>query len=159
MIQNNTERTGWRDQQISARHRLYGSNVPAVDIDFLLIEYDRSQPKALIEYKHMNSYLGDDVDLNHPNYRAIANLANGFSQVNLVGQLQPAPLPFYIVRYDFDPWWYRILPGNEAARQQSQLDGWVNVTEVEYVSWLHRLRGRNVIEPMFQFDNVKPWEN
>lgn len=30
------ERTGWRDEEISARHRIWGVNCPAVDLDFLM---------------------------------------------------------------------------------------------------------------------------
>ena len=45
------ERNGWRDEAISLRHRLWGWDCPCVDIDFLLIEFDKSLPVALVEYK------------------------------------------------------------------------------------------------------------
>ena len=32
------ERTGWRDEEISRRHRLYGVSCPMIDIDFLVSE-------------------------------------------------------------------------------------------------------------------------
>lgn len=46
------ERTGWRDQWISNRHRLWGWDAPMVDIDFLACEYNHGKPVGLIEYKH-----------------------------------------------------------------------------------------------------------
>lgn len=46
------ESTGWRDEWISRRHRTRGYNVPATDVDFLLIEYDACRPVAVIDYKH-----------------------------------------------------------------------------------------------------------
>jgi hypothetical protein len=38
----------WRDEAISQRHRLWGFNCPAVDIDFLMIEYDQGKPAACV---------------------------------------------------------------------------------------------------------------
>ena len=50
------ERTGWRDERISQRHRLWGVECQAIDLDFLLVEYrseyDDIRPVAIIEYKH-----------------------------------------------------------------------------------------------------------
>lgn len=37
------ERNGWRDERISKRHRQWGRDCPAVDIDFLMLEYDRDR--------------------------------------------------------------------------------------------------------------------
>lgn len=54
------ERTGWRDTDLSNRHRLWGKNVPATDIDF--VEYDNSAPKSIFEWKHEGSqFLRDDT--------------------------------------------------------------------------------------------------
>ena len=44
------ERSGWRDEMLSQRHRDWGFNCPAIDIDFLLIEYNSAKVKALVEY-------------------------------------------------------------------------------------------------------------
>ena len=46
------ERSGWRDEGISRRHRLWGVSCSATDIDFLLVEYIYNTPKAIIEYKN-----------------------------------------------------------------------------------------------------------
>jgi hypothetical protein len=45
------ERTEWRDLELSKRHREWGLNCPAVDIDFLMVEYYYGKPVALIDYK------------------------------------------------------------------------------------------------------------
>jgi hypothetical protein len=49
------ERTGWRDQEISERHRQWGAGCPAVDLDFLLTEIHVGEPTALVEYKHFRA--------------------------------------------------------------------------------------------------------
>ena len=62
------ERSGWRDEWISKRHRLWGFDCPAVDIDFLMLEYDRSVPCALIEYKEQHAR---PVNLKHPDRKSV----------------------------------------------------------------------------------------
>ena len=120
------ERTGWRDEGISARHRLWGWDCPAVDIDFLLLEYDKGKPVAIIEYKNDRA---TEQDAQHPSYRALRSLANS------------ASVPFLEVRYTDDYSWYRILPRNLLARKhKSYMDN--AITEVEYVTFLYRLRNR-----------------
>ena len=47
-----------RDAWLSGRHRVWGSNVPAMDLDFILAEYDKCVPVALIDYKHQRSSSG-----------------------------------------------------------------------------------------------------
>jgi hypothetical protein len=41
------ERNGWRDLEMSLRHKLWGFHCPAVDIDFLMVEYNRGQARGL----------------------------------------------------------------------------------------------------------------
>ena len=78
------ERHGKRDNTISEKHRRWGYNVPAVDIDFLLIEYDQAKAQALIEYRHANGTIRQDTSI-----KAITDLANR------------AGLPFFIVQYRY----------------------------------------------------------
>ena len=54
------ERTNWRDQELSARHRTWGFNCPAVDLDFLMVEYNIGKPVGLIEYKHFKRGVSRD---------------------------------------------------------------------------------------------------
>lgn len=145
------ERTGWRDLSISERHRTYGFNSPAVDIDFLLTEYDRGKPVALIEYKEMRNFEGDNIDLNHPSYTAIADL----------GDQRLESIPFYVARYDKDPWWFRVKPANETARATWHLDGdeWQNLTEKDFVKGLYKLRGRSLdfATDVSGLDDIEVW--
>ena len=117
------ERTGWRDEALSARHRSWGTQCPAVDIDFLLLEYDKGQPVALVEYKHERAVTQDTT---HPSYRAVSRLGNA------------AGLPFFGVRYsdDFAAW--KVTPLNKISL--THLTSTVEMTEQQYVDWLHKLR-------------------
>jgi hypothetical protein len=120
------ERTGWRDQAISERHRVWGEDCPCIDIDFLLVEFNRGKPVALVEYKDIHA---QSPNIGHPSYRALIELANGHS----VGAL-----PFLIAFYQSDIWAFRIIPVNEAAKAHFAVNEML--TEIEYVSRLYRLR-------------------
>ena len=48
------ERTGWRDEGISRRHRLWGVTCAATDIDFLLVEQNYNTPRAIVEWNIVN---------------------------------------------------------------------------------------------------------
>jgi hypothetical protein len=118
------ERSGWRDMRLSDRHRRWGWDCPAVDLDFLFLEYDRGLPVAIVEYKHERAL---PVSLGHPTYHAIRALAD------------MANIPFLVCRYkdDFSKW--KVTPANEQAKKHLPVekvfyeDGWV--------SFLYRLRG------------------
>lgn len=130
------ERTGWRDQEISARHREWGQNVPAVDLDFILIEYNRALPVAVVDYKR-NS--GQSINLDHPSYKAIAVLAGD--------------LPFYIAFYDDKQWWFRIVPMNDAARRWFK-DNQI-LTEYEYVVRMFQMRMMVAEQPILVKCNTR----
>lgn len=128
------ERTGWRDGQISARHRLYGWDVPALDIDFLMLEYDSGKPSALIEYKAEGAAA---VNVNHPSIRAVKALADA------------AHIPFFVVFYSqAKNWCYHVTPVNPAARQMVPCPAYHS--EREYVTLLYRLRGRAAPQTILQ---------
>lgn len=124
------ERSGWRDEALSLRHREWGCDVPAIDVDFLLIEYDHAQPIALIDYKHTRC---QSIDLTLPSYIALMRLGDA------------ARLPiFYVVYADtFQAW--SVTGINQHAK------GIVPHTviyhsESEYVEFLYRLRKRTMPE-------------
>jgi hypothetical protein len=123
------ERTGWRDEEISKRHKDWGFNCPAVDLDFLMVEYNHGSPVAVVEYKY---YPADKVDLDHATYRALRSLANNYSDSHTEG------LPFLLVRYWKDPWCFLVRPANSVAKQW--FDGWEKLSEVEFVQRLYRIR-------------------
>ena len=45
------ERTNWRDEALSQRHRQWGWNCPGLDLDFVFLEYDKGRAVAVVEYK------------------------------------------------------------------------------------------------------------
>lgn len=118
------ERTGWRDQRMSERHRHWGWNCPAVDIDFLLCDYDKGKSVALIEYKHESA---KKQDLKNASYRALIDLGNR------------ARLPVFFCRYKHDFTLFRVIPLNTKAKE------WIargkDMSEREYVTLLYAMRG------------------
>lgn len=128
------ERTGWRDASLSDRHRRWGWDCPALDLDFLMLEYDKGKASAMVEYKHESA---PPQHRTHPSYRALIDLGNR------------AQLPVFAVRYSGDFSWYRVTPLNAFAKR------WIEVQremdEREYVTLLHKIRGYE-LEPGF-FDD------
>jgi hypothetical protein len=125
------DRTGWRCQAISQRHRTWGYDCPAVDLDFMVAEYNYGKPVALIEYKDKHAR---NPDLNHATYKALKSLADGYTE----------PLPFLVAIYCPDDWWFRIIPVNARAiyiyKNRSLL------TEQRFVRSLYSLRKKVLTE-------------
>lgn len=122
------ERNGWRDESISRRHRIWGWNCPAVDLDFVMCEYNHGKPCALVEYKHANA---GTINVTHPTYRAIAALADGYS---------PGALPAFVAIYDSDTWAFKIITLNDAARKHFGHREGMILTEQEFVRDLYVMR-------------------
>lgn len=119
------ERTGWRDSALSQRHRQWGWDCPAVDIDFLMLEYDCSKASALVEYK--NEFAAPQHK-SHPSYQALIDLGNR------------AEIPVFACRYSTDFTNWRVTPLNRKAQEfcPTQRD----LTEQEWVALLYKTRGR-----------------
>lgn len=126
------ERTGWRDLTLSARHRRWGWDCPAVDLDFLFLEYDNGKAVALVEYKHEQA---QPQYRTHPTYQAMIDLGNR------------AGVPVFGVRYATDFSWWRACPLNEAAKRW--LPDPARLTEHEWVALLYRIRGRTAPADLF----------
>jgi hypothetical protein len=108
---------------------MFGRNVPAVDLDFVVAEFDNRVPVAIIDYKH---------GLGHP--------AGQDAGLDALGKLEAAgkPLPLFIVRYDPTGCIYTIEPRNEAARRSTfgiSIHPRV-IPEDHFVGFLHNLRKR-----------------
>ena len=132
-----------RDAWLSGRHRVWGSNVPAMDLDFILAEYDRCVPIALIDYKHE---------------RAIINLESANSRtLTALGDM--AGIPAFIVQYGHSNqsgWWgevpenstpwFQVIPLNSYAHTAGlpSNDNKTRLSELVFVSWLYELRGRKI---------------
>lgn len=118
------ERSGHRDLSLSERHRKWGLKLPAVDLDFILIEYDRGRPAAIVEYKSI--FAGEQYP-SHPSYMALSQLGDR------------ANLPVFVVRYTpcFTEW--RIIPLNVVAKKV--VPERISVDERTFVTFLYQLRG------------------
>lgn len=126
------ERTGWRDERLSARHRRWGWDCPMLDIDFIGLEYDTGEPCVVVEYKHENAQLASP---NHPSYRALRSLGTR------------AGVPVLGVRYADDFSWYRVTPLNAEAREY--VTSQEQMAEPDYVALLYRIRGRDMPSDLF----------
>jgi hypothetical protein len=125
------ERSGWRDERISIKHRDWVLAAPAFDLDFLLIECKYSSPVALIEYKEKGASPCRKTD---PQYKALTELGN------------KASLPAFNVRYSLDGnshlCRYKITPLNDDAEKRNAPSDWID--ELEYMCFLHGLRGSEI---------------
>lgn len=131
------ERTGWRDQVISDRHRDWGYHCPMIDIDFVVIEYDTGEPFGLVEYKHERA---EGHVSTENKYRALIALGNR------------ARLPVFAARYAGNLSWWRVTPLNDLAKMR--LASPAEMTERDYVAFLHKLRGREMDDDMFDANGV-----
>jgi hypothetical protein len=125
------ERSGWRDEWMSIKHRDYGWDAPFVDIDFMGIEYNYGKPVALIEYKHYNA----NVYPNHPSIKAQVYLADA------------AKIPHWIVIYYPEDVQYYLIPTNEYAKNyagQKMCFEPAFWSEMNFVKLLYHLRKSNI---------------
>ena len=126
------ERMGWRDEELSRRHREWGYDCPAVDIDFLMIEYDRSMPKAIIDYKYWQELF---IDRTTASARALISLANS------------AKIPACYVYYSFSNGICQglIVHGLNKEYAPNTYRSPIYLSERMYVSMLYRtIRKREV---------------
>ena len=127
------ERTGWRDEGLSQRHRRWGWDCPAVDIDFLMLEYDNGKASALVEYKNEHA---KPQYASHPTYQAMINLGDR------------AGIPVIACRYSDDYSKWRVVPLNTKAREF--IPECVEIDEAGWVSLLYRIRGREVSDDVLE---------
>jgi hypothetical protein len=129
------ESTGWRDEWISKRHRSWGMDCPATDIDFLMVEYDHREPVALVEYKTLGSLDQIGIEralLDHYPVSKLATLAG---------------LPSLIVGYDSHDVTFRVRATNAVAEHIGNGEAlmgtrWWRLSEKEYVRLLYLIRKR-----------------
>lgn len=122
------ENLEFRDGDLSIRHRLWGFDCPAVDLDLLMVEYNNGKAAALVEYKFAASPT-PNPNLGHPTMRAVAGLAND------------SGIPFIVAFYTRDPWTFRVFRGNAHACRIYKTDGRL-LTEREFVESLYFIRNR-----------------
>jgi len=137
------ERNFKRDEYISTQHRKWGMDVPCMDLDFVVTEYDHCIPVGLIDYKHENAL----IDLNGVSAKTLTQLGD------------MAGIPSFFVRYGHsnqDGWWgdikedskpwFQILPLNMYAhgKDMPTEDNNTKITELVFVTWLYSIRGRTI---------------
>lgn len=125
------ESTGWRDLSLSLRHREWGIDCPASDID-CLVEIARGVPVAIIEYKKANARVADSIQ----SIRSVEILADR------------AKVAFFLVRYSTArrKWYFRIERANAIGTEMLRSDGFripAAFSEVEFVRFLYRIRRRD----------------
>ena len=132
------ERSGWRDLELSQRHRKWGWDCPAVDLDFLFLEYDRGKAVAIVEYKNEHA---KPQYASHPTYQAMIDLGNR------------AGIPVFACRYkdDFSEW--SVVPLNPVAFQK--LPSRTIMSERAWVTFLYKLRGYIPPESLFDGSSIK----
>lgn len=108
-----------------------------MDLDFLFLEYDRGRAVALVEYKHARAA---PQFATHPTYQAMIDLGTR------------AGVPVFACRYDdnFTDW--RVIPLNGKAKEV--LPERALMSEVEWVTFLYRLRGYDPPVTLFDLDGV-----
>lgn len=125
------ERSGWRDMLLRDRHRLWGWDLPAVDVDFL--EYDNRRAKALVEYKL--AVKGEPTPRD-ANLEAMVDLGNR------------AQVPVLYVLYNQRFSRFKAYPLNPLA--QRFIAEPMFISEAQYVELLYRIRNRSVPREILQ---------
>jgi hypothetical protein len=128
-------------QLLSDRHRRWGYDYPAVDLDFVV--YDKGIAIALIEYKNEHG--------------APLNLAIASSPFRPLGVLRNvadrAQLPFFICRYADDFASFKVRAINTIAK--AILPETTLFDEVGFVHFLYELGERKRRVPRYVQDNLK----
>lgn len=124
------ERTGWRDQGISDRHRKWGISL-AVDIDFILAEYMYSKPVALMEYKNEHAKI---PPLNSPEFQNDSNYQTLINLGNMAG------VPVFLIKYADNFTWYKVAGISEYGK--ALLSKTTLMPEIEFVKFQYQLRGK-----------------
>jgi len=112
---------------LSERHRLWGFNVPCLDLDFLLTEFSTCQAVALVDYKYAESIVRQVPDT--AGIRTLRNLAHR------------ANLPAWVAFYRPESWTIQVWCLNDQARAIFGDDWFIPLDEVDYVETLYGMRG------------------
>jgi hypothetical protein len=117
---------GGTTMDVKTWHKQMGDyDLPAVELQHLLIEYTHGRAVALIEYRQAGSAY---LNLNHPTCRAIATLALN------------SDIPFFTVLHPADYRWLDIVPCNTVAKEWYQTE--VQMDPQQYRKFLWELRER-----------------
>ena len=126
---------------LGLRHRLYGFNCPAVDVDFLLCEYSSNHPRAIIEYKHKMA--GEERKEWSGN--RVPRILFKSAIKTLRALARRASLPFFVAFYDEEDWSYEVY---ELYDGETYCMNKYCFTETEFVRLLYKLRGMKMPEEL-----------
>lgn len=142
--------SGWRDKTLADRHQLLGFDSPAAGMELPMVEYDRGEPVAIMNYLPRNLPL--------PNGPQAVATYEAFGRLHRDTGEQ---LPFFTVQYDVRNWAFRLFGHNEPAQDFLRGAGtpWVRMTEWQFVNALYRLRGRYMpdLAPFGVDFSTDPW--
>lgn len=134
-------------QMLSDRHRKWGDDCPAVDLDYLLAEYNHGVTVGIVDYKH---HTADLSRTNERTYQALSDLYDRDGNQH----------PFFVARYWPDMWAFRVKGFNDRARAHLCGDDWMPFSEQQYVRMLYRLRkdalDRRDLAYIAQLNNIPP---
>ena len=138
MIDNNYERTGYRDLELSQKLRTIGYTV---DVDGLFADFINFRAVSLSEYKHHN--VSDVANLQKRGAsRTIRNAANDLQ------------IPYFIVIYrPGDNWQFNVMAGNSYALEFLGAD-FKDMSEMEFHQMHSTLRG---LSENRSFSTEKGW--
>jgi hypothetical protein len=140
--------SGWRDGRLAITHAAYGLNLPLAGMDLPMVEYDRGEALAVINYVRRDLPLPRGEDVGRA-FEAVASLRRD----------DGPQLPFLTAQYDPRNWAFRLFGHNGAARDLLGTSGWLAVTEHHFARLLYRLRGRVMpdLEPFGVTFSTAPW--
>lgn len=125
--------SGWRDARLALVHSAWDIPLPAAGVGLPMVEYDRGEALAVINYMRRDAVL--------------PMLSDEFAAYKALGSLHRPDgpqQPFLTALYDPRNWAMRLFGHNDSARDLIGADGWVSVTEEHFVRLLYRLRGRKL---------------
>lgn len=132
------ERSGWRDEKLSRRHRTWGRDIAVTNLDFI------ASPETMID-EETNSVFAE-IWYRRPvlitDYKSMKPTAVDWDTAAL-GCLQfmanQCKCAITVVFYSPNYWWFYVVPGNEIADRLYKGGGYL--TEFQYVLSLYQLRG------------------
>lgn len=141
--------SGWRDSRLPLVHAGWGFDVPVSGMTLPMIEYDRGEALAAINYIRRDvGSLPKGRDVGRA-YTALAHLRGPIGTV----------LPFFTVQYDPRNWAMQLFAHNGPALDLIGTPRWLPVTELAFARLLYRIRGRQLpdyVNERVQFSTA-PW--
>lgn len=131
------ERSGWRDLELSRRHRGWGRSILATDLDAIIADVDYFTNEPYLEYKISGGRVVIAALIDYKAYTGVRKLESTSVDAQSTFATK-AGEPFFIVHYTKRPWTFLVEAFNDIARGK-RMDG--RYSELAFVSMLHELRG------------------